>query len=813
MARFNGFTGNFGDSVNKGFNNPGDKISAISNYGVADNPFKFTPKKDEFKSRIRFYDRDALWARWRRGYEIYTVMQSVFASASTMRADIGDYRSYCAFQQYPGIFIPARIFTYPSSSVETGEHIVAMRDANAFNFYDFGLPILGVRYLGDSAVVPYTQSGFTITVSYPGHGYQLNDNIYLSFLSGTGTTSTLPIVSKTNDTFTCTAVTSATTIGNVSTALSTTFTDSRWIEIRVRLRYLPTPSNSLIGERITDRISEADPGLSATYSRTGSTVTVICSTSHGLATGNEIRLNTTTGNAISSLYLINVISSVAFTLTTIETGSTSGVATVYRLIEKYNYEDYVGYTVKALDITNNEIVCQRGYSYGATTTNTITDIVVPAHRGFSVGNFLTTELRYQCTCQDYTRRASYNLYGNNTRDKFPQSAITSVKPGTLLNKDDTITNLRESVGVFNDLGYITSNNFYQLPDYGDKEATCYTGLQYYQLRWCKHIYAAFFSLVHEEGSAPLNISGSFTQTGNANVVITALGHGLTANTKIQLIVTSGAILNGQYSISSVQNANTFTIVYPYAQTTSGYCSVQNLKEHDYVASWLKEPNDHPVGDGSDLFYANLIKEHSRVKQGAERLAMLKMGKDWRGSAQTKNFQNQPQSTGNYQPYLLTSLLTDNVQRDSGGNIVSADGALQNSTQRLISVVSKVVNLNPTLIVSTKFGFLNEPLINYTNNYQFGLIDAGQYLNGLPVDPLNTFVSAGYFVIGAWYVINTVGDTDFTSIGAAANAQYVEFQATGIGSGTGVAVAMSTIDGSTYDPLTAQPTVIDCGSYD
>jgi len=813
MARFNGFTGNFGESVNKGFKSPGDKISALSNYGVADNPFKFTPQKDDFKSRIRFYDRDSLWARWRRGYEIYTVMQSVFASAATKRADIGDYRSYCAFQQYPGIFIPARIFTYPSSSVETGEHIVAMRDANALNFYDFGLPILGVRYLGDAAVVPYSQSGFAITVSYPNHGYQLGDNIYLSFLSGTGTTATLAIVSKTTNSFTCTAVVSATTVGNVSAALSTTFSDSRWTEIRARLRYLPTPSNSLIGERITDRIEEADPGLSATYSRIGSTVTVTCSTPHGLATGNEIRLKTTTGNVIASLYSITVTSSVAFTLTTIETGSTSGVATVYRLIEKYNYTDYVGYTVKALDITNNEIICQRGYSYGATTTNTITDIVVPAQRGFAVGTFLTTELRYQCTCPDYTRRESYDLYSSNTRDRFPESAITSVKPGTLLNKDDTTTNLRENIGVFSDLGYVTSGNFYQLPDYGDKEQTCYTGLQYYQLRWCKHIYASFFSLAHEEGSAPLNISGSFKQTASTNVVITASGHGLTVNTKVQLVVTSGTVLSGQYSVSSVQDSNTFTIAYPYTQTTSGYCSIQNLKEHDYVSSWLKEPSDHPVGDGADLFYANLRKEHTRVRQGAERLAMLRMGKDWRGSSQTKDFKNQPQSTGNYQPYLLTSLLTDNVQRDAKGNIVSADGTIQNSTQRLISVVSKVVNLNPTLIVSTKFGFLNEPLINYTNDYQFGLIDVGQYLNGVTMDPLNTFVTAGSFVIGSWYIIDTVGDTDFTAIGAASNAQYIEFQATGTGTGTGIAIAMSTIDCSTYDPLTAQPTVIDCGTYD
>ena len=812
MARFNGFTGDFSSGITSGFNVPSGSSPGVSDYTVADNPFKFTPAKDEFKSRIRFYDRDSLWARWRRGYEIYTVMQSVFGTSAKQRSAIGDYRSYCAFQQYPGIFIPARIFTYPSSSVETGEHIVAMRDTNAFNFYDFGLPILGVRYLGDAATVPYSQSGTAITVSYINHGYQLGDNIYLSILSGTATTATLTIVSKTANTFTCTAATSVTTVGNASVALSTVFSDDRWTEIRTRLRYLPTPTSSLVGERFTDRIEESDPGLSATYSRTSSTVTVTCSVAHGLATGNEVNLNTTSGAVIPGLYKITVTSSVAFTVTTIESGSTSGSATVYRLVEKFNYQDYVGYTVKSIDTSNNELVFQRTDSYGAQTTDNVTNIVVPAQRGFAVGKFLTTELRYQCTCPDYTRRESYNLYNENQRDKFPETAITSVKPGTTLNKDGTVSDVRENIGVFSDLGYVTSNNFYQLPDYQDKAKGCYTNLQYYQLRWCKHIYASLFSLMHEEGNISFNISSSYKQTNSPNVIITSPNHGLTSNTKVQLVVTSGSVLSGQYTIGSVIDSNTFSIVYPYAQTTSGYCHVENLKEHDYVDVWLREPSDHPVGDGADLFYANLRKEHSRVQQGAERLAMLRKGKNWLGSATTSNFKNQPQSTGNYQPYILTSLLTDNIQRDAYGNIVSSSGTVQNSTQRMIAVVSKVVNLNPTLIVSTKFGFLDQPLINYTADYQFGLIDAGQYLNGVTTDPLNNFVSAGSFVVGSWYVITTVGTTDFTAIGAASNALYIEFQATGAGTGDGTAVAMSTIDCVTYDPLTAQQNVVDCGTY-
>ena len=34
---------------------------------------------------------------------------------------------------------------------------------------------------------------------------------------------------------------------------------------------------------------------------------------------------------------------------------------------------------------------------------------------------------------------------------------------------------------------------------------------YYQLRWCKHIYAAMFALTHDEGNEPLKLSAKYTQ--------------------------------------------------------------------------------------------------------------------------------------------------------------------------------------------------------------------------------------------------------------------------------------------------------------
>ncbi|WP_372743276.1 hypothetical protein, partial [Neptunomonas sp.] len=50
----------------------------------------------------------------------------------------------------------------------------------------------------------------------------------------------------------------------------------------------------------------------------------------------------------------------------------------------------------------------------------------------------------------------------------------------------------------------------------------------------------------------------------------------------------------------------------------------------------------------------------------------------------------------------------------------------------------------------------------------------------------TTVNAGSFVTGDYYQIRSVGTTDFTAVGAASNTVGVRFEATGAGSGTGVA---------------------------
>ena len=119
----------------------------------------------------------------------------------------------------------------------------------------------------------------------------------------------------------------------------------------------------------------------------------------------------------SGRYSITVTGSTTFTFLTITSGTTTGNAKVNRLIRGFDYTDYVGFTVTGSDATTKEIIFQRKDSYGAKTVSGSTATVVPAHRGFKVGRFLTTELRWQCSCQDYTKRRGYNLFEDRTKKK------------------------------------------------------------------------------------------------------------------------------------------------------------------------------------------------------------------------------------------------------------------------------------------------------------------------------------------------------------------------------------------------------------
>jgi len=747
------------------------KFEDKSNFELKNNfkNFENIPKKPSvyprgsdgyaLESEVKFYNQDSLWTRWRRGYELYTFTQQILGSTAKERDKRGDYRLFFTFQQFPGVFIPARIFTFPSTNQELGEHICGMRDTDGFSFYDFGLPILDVRYLAPQVNATYSQSGTTLVVTKNDHGLFPGDDVYLDISTGSATDETLTIISKTQNTFTLTASNSATTSGNVVYHNSTKFNDTRWRFIRVKLRSLPTEVAFLAGERMADRIVERDSGISSTYSRSGTTVTVTCSSAHGLSTDNKVFVEVSTGAVLSGRYIIEVTSSTEFKFTTIPTGTTLGNLKLFRLIRGFRYDDYVGYTVTGSDATTNEIIFQKADSYGAKTVDTIAKTTVPAHRGFAVGRFLTTELRWNCSCQDFSRRDSYDLFSRNNHEKFPVTAIRDTKPGNIIQNDGSIDERRDEPGVFRDLGYVTINNFYELPEYEDEKQDSFQNLQYYQLRWCKHIYAAMWSILHDEGNEPLKLAAKYNQDG-INITVDFENHNLNKNDKIQLNFTSGNAISGEYTITDVPNSNSFTVVYPFTQTTGGYVTVENLKKHEYVGAWLLEPSDKPIGKGLESWEKRWAKEKRKMQEAVEVFALYNRSTKWEGNKNIIGDFNLPQDVANFDPSVIAMTLTDSLKRDETGGLNRSGKAL-NTTNRMIAMVNKLFNKSPTVLDDIKFGIVNRPLSEFTNVFEAGLLQAGDYINGELLD-------------------------------AAANT--------------------SNMDAGTYNPETAQDTVVDAGLY-
>ena len=618
---------------------------------------------------------------------------------------------------------------------------------------------LDVRYLAPQVNATYSQSGTTLVVTKNDHGLFPGDDVYLDISTGSATDETLTIVSKTQNTFTLTASGSATTSGNVVYHNSTAFNDTRWRFVRVKLRSLPTEVAFLAGERMADRIVERDSGISSTYARSGSTVTVTCSSAHGLSTDNKVFVDVSTGAVISGRYTIEVTSPTEFKFTTIPTGTTSGNLTLFRLIRGFRYDDYVGYTVTGSDATTNEIIFQKADSYGAKTVDTIAKTTVPAHRGFAVGRFLTTELRWNCSCQDFSRRDSYDLFSQKNHEKFPVTAIRDTKPGNIIQNDGSIDERRDEPGVFRDLGYVTINNFYELPEYEDEKPDSFQNLQYYQLRWCKHIYAAMWSILHDEGNEPLKLAAKYNQNG-INITVDFENHNLNKNDKIQLNFTSGNAISGEYTITDVPNPNSFTVVYPFTQTTGGYVTVENLKKHEYVGAWLLEPSDKPIGKGLESWEKRWAKEKRKMQEAVEVFALYNRSTKWEGNKNIIGDFNLPQDVANFDPSVIAMTLTDSLKRDETGGL-NRSGKAFNTTNRMIAMVNKLFNKAPTVLDDIKFGIVNKPLSEFTNVFEAGLLQAGDYINGELLD---------------------------------------------------AAVNTSNMDAGTYNPETAQDTVVDAGLY-
>ena len=132
-------------------------------------------------------------------------------------------------------------------------------------------------------------------------------------------------------------------------------------------------------------------------------------------------------------------------------------------------------------------------SWSVVDANTL---AVPASGPPSPGEFLTTEMRSQCTCPDFLGREGFNLYSHSLKHRYPFTGVFNMVPGEYDGGPDQPNRIVPSIdnpGYARSFGFIYLNEIYNIPSYS---SAVYSdpNLLYFQPRWCKHIYAAMWDL-------------------------------------------------------------------------------------------------------------------------------------------------------------------------------------------------------------------------------------------------------------------------------------------------------------------------------
>lgn len=135
----------------------------------------------------------------------------------------------------------------------------------------------------------------------------------------------------------------------------------------------------------------------------------------------------------------------------------------------------------------------RTNSWSVVDANTLS---VPASGPPTVGEYLTTEMRANCTCPDFLNRESYNLWDASLRMKYPYTRVQNMDPGFYdagSNAPTRLVNAPDDPGFARSFGFIYLNEIYNIPSYAERSFSD-PNLYYYQPKWCKHIYAAMWDM-------------------------------------------------------------------------------------------------------------------------------------------------------------------------------------------------------------------------------------------------------------------------------------------------------------------------------
>ena len=128
------------------------------------------------------------------------------------------------------------------------------------------------------------------------------------------------------------------------------------------------------------------------------------------------------------------------------------------------------------------------------------------------------------------------------------------------------------------------------------------------------------------------------------------------------------------------------------------------------------------------------------------------------------------------PLSYDTEISPDFSSTSGSNIINVvDPTIQNSTYNYVVYVTPVSVGG--LILQGQYK------VQAVSGSQYSIYPAS---NATSTEDTTVAISAGSFVVDKAYIIDTVGTTDFTLIGAPSNTAGVIFVATGVGTGTGTA---------------------------
>lgn len=125
-----------------------------------------------------------------------------------------------------------------------------------------------------------------------------------------------------------------------------------------------------------------------------------------------------------------------------------------------------------------------------------TTLAVPASGPPAIGEYLTTEMRAQCTCPDFLNRENLNLWDVSLRQRYPYTRVQNMDPGFYdagPNQAQRRNNSSDDPGYARAFGFIYLNEIYNIASYSEASYSD-PNLYYFQPKWCKHIYAAMWDM-------------------------------------------------------------------------------------------------------------------------------------------------------------------------------------------------------------------------------------------------------------------------------------------------------------------------------